>query len=145
VECKEGVLTIEPAPLTVTAKSYARQVGEQNPVFELTYKGFRNHETEDIIKVAPIVTCEATTDSAVGEYAIIVSGGEAPNYTFVYEPGVLTVGDATAIETVVSKAADSQSEIVYDLQGRRTKGTRKGVYIVGKRKIYHKNAQKFRD
>ena len=145
VECKEGVLTIEPAPLTVTAKSYTRQVGEQNPVFELTYKGFRNHETEDIIKVAPIVTCEATTDSAVGEYAIIVSGGEAPNYTFVYEPGVLTVGDATAIETVVSKAADSQSEIVYDLQGRRTKGTRKGVYIVGKRKIYHKNAQKFGD
>ena len=133
VEFLDGVFTVTPAALTVTAKSYTRQVGEPNPEFELTYRGFRNREKEDdALTVKPTVTCEATADSPAGEYAIIVSGGMAPNYEITYVEGKLTVEVPSGISEV---KGNGQSEPVYDLQGRRVDKARKGVYVSGRRKV----------
>lgn len=132
-ELVEGVLTIEPSPLTVTATSYTRNVGEPNPEFEVTYKSFRNSETADVFITKPVVTCEATIDSPAGEYEITVSGAEAQNYVFTYVPGILTVVDATGVASV--KADPSGEQPIYDLQGRRVQQPKRGVYVSGHRKI----------
>jgi hypothetical protein len=134
VEYREGVFTVEPATLTVAAKSYTRSVGETNPVFELTYRGFRNKEKEDVLISQPQVTCEATADSPAGEYEIVVSGGEAQNYKFTYVSGTLTVVESTGIGEV--KVAEDVP--VYDLQGRRVTKPGKGVYVKGHKKIIAK-------
>jgi len=86
-----GTLTITKAPLTVGAGNYTRKQGEENPDFVLSYEGFKNNETEDVLKKKPMATTAATSASAPGEYDIIVSGGEAENYMFEYMNGVLTV------------------------------------------------------
>ena len=129
-----GTLTVEPAELTITAKSYTRNIGEENPEFEITYKGFRNREKADqAFTLLPTVECEATADSPGGEYEIRVTGGVAPNYTLVYVNGTLTVIDPVGINGV---AAGEDEGKIYDLQGRPvSKPTTRGIYIInGKKK-----------
>ena len=133
VEIREGVFTIQRSPLTITANSYTRNVGEPNPEFEVTYKSFRNRETADVLTHQPVVTCEATPESPAGEYEITVSGAEAQNYEITYVSGKLTVVDPLGINSV---AADKTgSEPVYDLQGRKVSLPKRGVYVSGKRKV----------
>ena len=92
-----GTLTITPAPLTISAGIYTRKQGEENPEFTVTYQGFKNSETAEVLAKAPVVSCEATPTSAPGEYPITVSGAEAENYAITYEPGKLIVLDADAV------------------------------------------------
>ena len=93
-----GVLTITKAPLTIKAGTYTRKQGEENPEFTLTYEGFKNDETAEVLTTKPNVTCKATKASKVGTYDVVVSGAEAENYDITYVNGVLTVefivGDA---------------------------------------------------
>jgi len=134
--CQEGVLTITPAPLTITAKSYSRRQGEPNPEFEVTYKGWRNHETADVLTMLPTVSCNATTDSPAGEYEIVVGGAEAQNYEMNYVSGVLTVTPAT--DAITNIEAGKADETLYDLKGRKVaKGkAQKGIYVSrGKLKV----------
>ena len=138
LECVHGTLTIEPAPLTVAANNCTKKQGEPLPEFTLTYNGFKNNETEDVLTVKPTVTTTATKDSPVGEYTIVVSGGEAKNYELNYQNGVLTIIESTGIaEISVISPAD-----VYTLQGHkvRTKvttleGLPKGVYVINGKKV----------
>lgn len=130
--CNNGMLTVEPAELTITAKSYTRQQGDANPAFEVEYKGFRNSEKSDVLLRQPVVSCEATADSPAGSYPITVSGAEAQNYAITYVDGVLTVEERTAIDAV---NANVNANANYDLQGRRVeRAARRGVYIGGNRK-----------
>ena len=103
INLTDGTLTINKAPLTITAKSYTIKVGTELPTFEVTYSGFKNNETEGVLTKKPTVTCTATNDSAPGEYDIIVSGAEATNYDISYVAGKLTIKDK---ETVSIKADD---------------------------------------
>ena len=133
VEVREGILTITPAPLTITAKSYTRKVGEANPEFELTYKTFRNKETDTVFVVRPVIECDATIDSSAGEYEIRVSGAVATNYEISYVNGVLTVvDDPTGIETA---KADDANAPVYDMTGRRVSKPQRGIYIKRNKKV----------
>ena len=135
VELRNGIFTIEPYPLTISAKSYQRNVGEENPEFELEYKGFRNRETDTVFTVRPVITCVATKDSPAGEYDIVVSGAAARNYTITYVNGVLTVvgGDSDGI--IQPKAATGPRR-VFDLLGRPVQGaaSRRAVRIIDGRK-----------
>ena len=99
----KGTLTIEKAPLTITAKSYTRKQGEDNPAFEVEYEGFKNSETESVLTKKPTVTCSATASSAPGEYDIIPSGAAATNYEISYVNGKLTVTNADPV-TVTAKS-----------------------------------------
>ena len=86
-----GTLTITKAPLTITAKSYTREEGQENPAFDVTYSGFKNNETSTVLTQKPIVSTTATKDSPVGTYDIKVYGAKAQNYSFTYVNGTLTV------------------------------------------------------
>ena len=95
-----GILTITPAPVKVTAKSYSIQRGDPLPDFEATYSGFKNGETAEVLTKQPTFQCAATPNSKEGTYDIVVGGAEAENYTFSYTKGVLTITDADT--TVIS-------------------------------------------
>ena len=138
VTLQDGTLTIHKAPLTITATSFTITQGEALPTYTVTYDGFKNGETEEVLTKKPTVTCTATATSAPGTYEITVSGAEATNYEMYYVPGVLTIAEASAIQTVVS---NSKRADVYDMSGRRVReqattleGLSKGIYIVNGRK-----------
>ena len=96
VTFKNGTLTVKKAPLTIKAGTYSKNQGEANPVFTLTYEGFKNGETKDVLTTLPTVQCTATSDSPAGDYPVTVSGAEALNYDISYVNGKLTVkGDDT--------------------------------------------------
>ena len=88
-----GVLTITKAPLTISAYSYIRNQGDDNPEFWFDFWGFMNNETYDVLTTMPTASCEATKDSPIGEYVISVSGAEATNYEISYVNGTLTIVD----------------------------------------------------
>ena len=134
VELHEGVLTIEPASVRVTAKSYTRNVGEANPEFTVTYMRFRNKENASVLTRQPDITCEATIDSPAGEYPINVSGAEAQNYVFTYVSGTLTVIDTNPVGAI--KGDSGRPDVVYDLQGRRVKTPQRGLYIIDRKKVF---------
>ena len=73
--------------LTVTAKSYSREYGEENPVFEFTTEGAT-------LDGEPVIECEATPASPVGTYNIIVKKGGVENYNDTYVKGTLTITKA---------------------------------------------------
>ena len=129
---QDGVFTIAPALLTVTAKSYQREKGQANPTFEVSYSRFQNRENASVFITQPTISCEADENSEAGEYAIVVSGAEAKNYQFNYVNGTLTVIDPTGIDT---PEADTTEGTVYDLQGRRVLNQKRGIYIKGNKKI----------
>ncbi len=87
----EGTLTIEPAPLTISAGTYTKREGDPLPEFTLTYQGFKNNETSAVLTRQPVVTSEATASSAPGEYPVTVGGAEAQNYAISYVDGKLII------------------------------------------------------
>ena len=128
-----GVLTVERAPLTLTARSYSRNIGEENPTFDFANSSLKNREKiADILLVQPTLECDATPESPAGTYEIRIFGAETANYEITYVNGTLTVIDPTGIQGV---DADSKAEIIYDLMGRRIDRTKHGVYIVNGRKV----------
>ena len=92
-----GTLTINKAPLTVTAKNYIIKQGQALPTFEATYSGFKNSETSSVLTTQPSFSCSATSASEPGTYDIIVSGAAAQNYDISYEKGTLTIINADPV------------------------------------------------
>ena len=131
-----GTLTITKATLTVTASDASREEDEENPTFELTYSGFKNDETEDVLTVKPVATTTATANSPAGDYVITVSGGEALNYDFSYVSGTLTVTEKEIIDGIATLSLEKVQGPVYTLSGQRVEQPRKGrLYIVNGRKV----------
>lgn len=87
----KGKLTITKAPLTATARSYTKRQGEDNPIFEVNYIGFKNGETKLVLTKEPIATTTATKNSRPGTYPITLSDGVAMNYDLTYVNGTLTI------------------------------------------------------
>jgi hypothetical protein len=135
--CVNSTLTVERAPLTVTAKSYSRNVGEQNPDFEVTYSAFKNREkAEDVILTQPSFECDATPESPAGEYEIRVFGAEAQNYDFTYVSGILTVIDPDGVRDLNLSTLNAKPSTLYDLSGRRVQQTpQRGVFIRDGKKV----------
>jgi len=125
----DGTLTITKAPLTITAQSYTRKQGEDNPTFEVTYSGFKNNETSSVLAKQPTVSTTATKDSRVGTYDITVSGAEAQNYDISYVKGTLTVTQADAIVVTATsytrEYGDDNSAFEYTTSGGTLNGTPK--------------------
>ena len=87
-----GTLTVEKAPLTVTADTYTNRYGEGIADNRVSYQGFVYDEDETVLITSPTITCVGGDRPHVGTHTLTPSGGEAQDYEFVYEPGTLTVG-----------------------------------------------------
>lgn len=90
-----GLLSITKRDLTVKADDCERLYGEANPDFSVSYIGFVNDDSKTSLQSEPNVECAATKESNAGTYAIMVSGGNAENYRFVYKDGQLVVKPLT--------------------------------------------------
>ena len=88
-----GVLTVGQATLTVSADNYSRSYGMDNPPLTVSYSGFVNGETTNVLSGSPALSTTATINSLAGSYSIIVSNGtlNAANYRFSFVDGILAV------------------------------------------------------
>ena len=73
--------------LIVTAKNCTREYGEQNPEFGFDVEG-------GILNGMPSITCNATSNSPVGVYPIVISKGNVSNSCVEYVNGTLTIEKA---------------------------------------------------
>lgn len=88
----EGKLIVEKASLSVVADNKERLYFDANPELTFHCEGFKNEDTESVLTKQPSLECKATQISAVGEYAITVSGADCKNYELIYQDATLTVG-----------------------------------------------------
>ena len=138
VKYVNGALTVEKANIEVTVDDCERNMNEPNPTFTLHYSGFKNGEDESVFTQLPVATTTATSSSQPGEYEIIISGGEAQNYTFTYVSGKLTVKLPNAIREIIT----SHPVDIYTIDGRKVRanatsfeGLPRGIYVVNERKV----------
>ncbi len=103
---KDITLTINKATLTATADDKAKDYGDANPAFTISYSGFKNSETSAVLTVEPTASSIASTTTNVGNVDIDVAGGLDNNYDFSYVKGTLTIGKATLTVTADDKSRD---------------------------------------
>ncbi|MFN6999314.1 MAG: MBG domain-containing protein, partial [Elioraea tepidiphila] len=89
-----GTLTVNPAPLTVTADDAARLYGAPNPAFTASFAGFVLGEGPDVLGGTLVIFTPATPTSPPGFYVITASGLTSTNYAISFVPGTLTVTPA---------------------------------------------------
>ncbi|RGH33036.1 hypothetical protein DW917_16815, partial [Prevotella sp. AM42-24] len=88
ISYEQGRLTVvEADAVVVRAKSYSRQYGDENPVFEFETEGVALDGTPEIV-------CSAVANSPVGSYTIEVKQGSIKNYNVHFESGTLTITKA---------------------------------------------------
>jgi hypothetical protein len=92
-----GSVTVNPAPLTITASSSTFTYGSSVPAVNPIYSGFVNGETSSVLTHAPTCSTTATSSSPVGTYVSSCSGATAANYLIGYGAGSVTVTRASLI------------------------------------------------
>ncbi|WP_152969772.1 MBG domain-containing protein, partial [Pedobacter sp. Hv1] len=86
---------IDKKMLTITATDKNRPFNVINPLLTANYSGFVNAENESALTTLPTLTTTATITSPAGTYPIVASAAAAPNYSFNYVNGTLTIGANT--------------------------------------------------
>jgi hypothetical protein len=110
--------------------------GDAIPTFTLTYSGWRNNDKEaTAFTTKPTATTTATSASKPGTYPITVSGGAAQNYALTYTQGTLTIKEKpSGIDDLPSD--QMANPVVYNLGGQRLEKPRKGINIIGGKKVF---------
>ncbi len=105
VTSTNGVLTINPAPLAVTAANATRLYGDANPAFTGTVTGLKNADN-----ITATFASAATPATAVGTAAIIPTlvdpGTKLGNYSVTSNNGVLTITAAPLTVSAGNAIAD---------------------------------------
>jgi len=104
-EFENGTLTIERAPLTITANAKTRRVNLENPDFDATFAGFVLDQDESVLGGTLTFATLATSASPVGSYAITPSGLTSANYEITFVPGVLTVTNLASLLITANNAS----------------------------------------
>ncbi len=97
-----GVVTVDPAPLTITASSPTMIYGAAVPTITPIYSGFKNGDNASSLSVPPICVTTATSSSPPSPptYQSSCSGAADSNYTISYAPGLVTVNPITVAVAV---------------------------------------------
>jgi hypothetical protein len=88
------ILTVNPAPLTITADALSRPIGMANPALSAHISGFVLSDAASVFSSPLVLTTTATISSPIGSYPITPGGAMADNYTIAFAPGTLTVTGA---------------------------------------------------
>lgn len=89
-------LTVNKAPLTITADDQLKFEGQANPVLTASYTGFVLSETPAVLLTPALLATTAVTASAPGTYPITVSGATSSNYEISFVSGTMTVQPKTS-------------------------------------------------
>ncbi|HBV99328.1 MAG TPA: hypothetical protein DEF36_20105, partial [Desulfotomaculum sp.] len=100
----DGTLTVNPAPLTITADNKAKTYGDPNPAFTVSYSGFVLGQDPSILGGILTFTTPATAASGVGSYEVTPSGLTSVNYAITFVDGTLTVTPAALTVTAHEKS-----------------------------------------
>lgn len=114
-EYEDGTLTVNKAPLTMTANDKTITYGSEIPILDANYEGLKNNETKPKWVSEPTITTTATADSNVGNYPIEIGNGEATNYKLTTNNGKLTINKA---ELIIK--ADSKNKLYCELNPELT-------------------------
>lgn len=101
-----GILTVNKAPLTVTADNITVTYGDNLPNFTASYGGFVNGENSAVLSGKPEFDCdyEKGTSPAGKTYIVKVIGGlYSKNYEITYLSGTLTVSKKSVTITIENK------------------------------------------
>ena len=89
----DGESTVRVAkPITITARSYSRKYGDENPEFE--------YEADGDLIGSPLIVCEADATTPVGDYPITLERGELGNAVPIFVSGTLTIEKETLTVSV---------------------------------------------
>ena len=88
---RNGSLTVNPAPLTITAVSTTIVAGAAIPALAASFSGFAGGDSAASLTTPPALSTTATTTSTTGSYPITVRGASSPNYKITFVDGSLTV------------------------------------------------------
>ncbi len=97
-----GTVTVNPAPLLVTASSTTIAYGTAPPTITASYSGFVNSDTASSLTTAPSCTTTASSSSPVGSYDTSCSGAVDGNYAITYADGSVQVATVVVVVTASS-------------------------------------------
>jgi hypothetical protein len=100
-----STLTVEPAPLTITADSQTMFIGAALPTFTASYSGFVRGDTAASLTTQPSLSTTAKAATKVGSYPITATGAADPNYAISYVGGTLYVITHDTATTVTSSTS----------------------------------------
>ncbi len=91
-----GTMTVNQAPLSITASSGTMTYGGTPPTVTPSYSAFAGNDTVASLTTAPTCTTTASSSTPAGTDtgANTCSGAVDPNYSFTYVAGNVTVGTA---------------------------------------------------
>ena len=92
----DGVFTINPKALSITANSLTILYGDAVPTYGVTYSGFAGIENESVLGGTLLLTGSYTQGSGIGTYDIVPSGLTSTNYNISFYNGTLTVNPKAA-------------------------------------------------
>jgi hypothetical protein len=118
----DGHLTVDPAPLTMTASSVTVVVGGAVPPILPLFGGFVAGDTAEDVGTTSCSTT-ATSSSLVGTYPSTCTGGIGPNYSTTAVAGVVTVTYGTSALFNQVKAVKSGANLAVKFQLRDASGT----------------------
>jgi hypothetical protein len=101
----DGNLTVTKATLLVRADDQSRPFSATNPPLTLSYAGFVNGETADMLASQPTATTTATNGSPLGVYPILVAGGTDDHYALTLVNGSLVIHADDEFGFALSSAA----------------------------------------
>ncbi len=103
-----GDLTVDKATLNASLlpSVLTRTEGEPNPVFNISYSGFKLGETVAVIDTPAAASTLATPASGLGTYPITIFGGIDNNYNFSYTPGTLQILEAIADPSIIPSTVE---------------------------------------
>jgi hypothetical protein len=95
-------ITIDPAPLTITASSGTMSYGDPVPAVTPQVDGLVGSDTFDALGAGLTCTTTATSNSDPGTYPTSCSGASDGNYDASYEDGSIAVSPATPTTPTIS-------------------------------------------
>jgi hypothetical protein len=98
-----GTLTVDRAPLTVTANAATKVYGQNNPAFSVRYSGFVNNDNASSLTGTLAYATSAVPTSQVGSYDVTPSGLTSANYAITFVAGKLEITPAALTVTTHNK------------------------------------------
>jgi hypothetical protein len=108
-----GTLTINPAPLTISADTKSVIASGILPALTASYIGLVNGDTAASL-TNPVLSTTATPESPPGSYSIAVGGAFDPDYMISYKSGTLTITSPMGISNATTAFVTALYQDVLD-------------------------------
>ena len=137
-QLQDNEITINPAPLSISADNKTMTTGGPVPTLTVSYSGFVNGEGPGNLIAIPTISTTATVASLAGSYPITASGTKALNYLIRYQPGTLTVSppptltvqSATLVKVMVGKTNTTAIAIAFSGELDTAKAVKLAIYKI---------------